>query len=360
MNSCWYCPRPARFDRFSDRPRCECHWRYRCSLCLVAFHFNALSHCAQEDDLYCQACSLGEERCPFCGERHPALAEVDPPRRLVEEPEGLVRWLEPGAGFFPPESEPRDDAVEQQWSRNAQSWVGSLGPSGDAARVVSDPVLLELLGPVEGLELLDAGAGEGYLSRLLWRQRPARLCSLELSRVLHERARALQSEGIEYVQASVCSMPFPDASFDRLVANNVLMYCPDAEAAVHELFRVLRPGGWAAVCFSHPCFTGPVSTPLVNPPDSPRTEDARFRVVGNYFARRPMAFVQPGYSSSITFFARPLSDYFRLFTAAGFEVTHLVEPQPRERDRLPPGLFERLDSLPLSLLWRLLRPSISA
>jgi SAM-dependent methyltransferase len=42
-------------------------------------------------------------------------------------------------------------------------------------------------------------------------------------------------------------LPFPDGSFDRIIAAEVLEHIPDDEAAIHELARVLRPGGTMAV-----------------------------------------------------------------------------------------------------------------
>jgi SAM-dependent methyltransferase len=38
-------------------------------------------------------------------------------------------------------------------------------------------------------------------------------------------------------------LPFPDASFDRIIAAEVLEHIPDDVAAIRELARVLRPGG---------------------------------------------------------------------------------------------------------------------
>lgn len=42
-------------------------------------------------------------------------------------------------------------------------------------------------------------------------------------------------------------LPFADASFDRIIASEVLEHVPDDEAAFAELARVLRPGGTIAV-----------------------------------------------------------------------------------------------------------------
>ncbi len=42
-------------------------------------------------------------------------------------------------------------------------------------------------------------------------------------------------------------MPFPDASFDKVIAAEVLEHIPADQQALNEIFRVLRPGGVAAV-----------------------------------------------------------------------------------------------------------------
>jgi SAM-dependent methyltransferase len=43
------------------------------------------------------------------------------------------------------------------------------------------------------------------------------------------------------------SLPFPSASFDRIIAAEVLEHIPDDRGAIAELARVLRPGGSMAV-----------------------------------------------------------------------------------------------------------------
>ena len=42
-------------------------------------------------------------------------------------------------------------------------------------------------------------------------------------------------------------LPFPDDTFDRIIASEVLEHVPDDQVALDELFRVLKPGGTLAV-----------------------------------------------------------------------------------------------------------------
>ncbi|NBE96903.1 class I SAM-dependent methyltransferase [Nonomuraea sp. KC401] len=51
----------------------------------------------------------------------------------------------------------------------------------------------------------------------------------------------------ETVRGTALDMPFEDGVFDRVIAAEVLEHIPDDMAAMREIFRVLRPGGTAAV-----------------------------------------------------------------------------------------------------------------
>src|SRR5690606_7130456 len=41
----------------------------------------------------------------------------------------------------------------------------------------------------------------------------------------------------------ICNLPFENDSFDVILCNHVLEHIPDDTKAMHELYRILKPGG---------------------------------------------------------------------------------------------------------------------
>ena len=67
--------------------------------------------------------------------------------------------------------------------------------------------------------------------------------------VKHANRRAVErcAANVTFVRADAERLPFPDASFDRVVSNGAFCLVPDKETAFREVLRVLRPGGRFAV-----------------------------------------------------------------------------------------------------------------
>ncbi|MAE94888.1 MAG: SAM-dependent methyltransferase [Deltaproteobacteria bacterium] len=112
---------------------------------------------------------------------------------------------------------------------------------------------LERLDVREGQLLLDAGCGEGrHCFGAL--ERGARVVGLDLDldsmrlahRALRRRADELGSCGV-MLQGNTFALPFPDATFDRVICSEVMEHVHDYGAAVAELARITRPGGRIAV-----------------------------------------------------------------------------------------------------------------
>jgi SAM-dependent methyltransferase len=91
------------------------------------------------------------------------------------------------------------------------------------------------------LHILDAGCGSGGNMRFL--RRYGSVIGIDLA----AEALALRHKSLEghLAQASVLAIPFADASFDLVTSFEVLYHraVPDERAALHEAWRVLRPGG---------------------------------------------------------------------------------------------------------------------
>jgi glycogen(starch) synthase len=90
------------------------------------------------------------------------------------------------------------------------------------------------------VRILDAGGGYGRLSGPLSARH--RVVLLDLSREMLTEARQ-RCPNLVAVESDVKVLPFPEGSFDALVALDVVVHLPELEPAVQELARVLRVGG---------------------------------------------------------------------------------------------------------------------
>lgn len=110
---------------------------------------------------------------------------------------------------------------------------------------LEESVILELLGPVESLNLLDVGCGDGAMAAALSRC-GARVTGLDPdSRMLEAARRRAEAESLDLilVPGRAEHLPFADRTFDRVVAVAVLCFIPQTDRAIAEMARVLKPGG---------------------------------------------------------------------------------------------------------------------
>ncbi|EYF04640.1 class I SAM-dependent methyltransferase [Chondromyces apiculatus] len=99
-----------------------------------------------------------------------------------------------------------------------------------------------------GKDVLEVGCGTGLLlSRFQQFARTAR--GVDLSPGMLERARA---RGLDVLEGSATSLPFPDASVDVACSFKVLAHVQDISAALTEMARVVRPGGHVLAEFYNP------------------------------------------------------------------------------------------------------------
>lgn len=107
------------------------------------------------------------------------------------------------------------------------------------------PLLIRFGGLTDGDRVLDVGCGTANLSLALPEQaNVAAVSGIDQADVYVAYARSRTSDPrFSFQQADARALPFPDASFDRAFSMLVLQFIPDADRAVAEMRRVVRPGG---------------------------------------------------------------------------------------------------------------------
>jgi SAM-dependent methyltransferase len=202
------------------------------------------------------------------------------------------------------------------------------------------PATLALAGDVTGRRILDAGCGSGLLFAAL-RDRGAIVTGIDLSAGMLEQARRRLGADADLRVADLADpLPFPDDSFDDVIASLVLHYLQDWAPTLAELRRVLRTGGRLIASVNHPFLVN-----LMHRQTGPRPD---------YF--EPYAWTDEwtmgGQTAQMTFWNLPLHAMTDAFTAAGFRISVINEPLPVPAAReLFPDDFHILNTFPSFLFF---------
>jgi 2-polyprenyl-3-methyl-5-hydroxy-6-metoxy-1,4-benzoquinol methylase len=227
--------------------------------------------------------------------------------------------------------------TRERWQANSEYWVKVIRERRDRYRTeVTDPALLDAVGPCEGLRVLDAGCGEGYLAREL-AARGAEVVGADSCRGLVTAAATARRPGTAaasrpgaataFTCASVDALPLRDETFDLVVCNHLFSHLHDPAPAIGEFARVLRRGGRLVILTLHPCFY---------------TASSERGATGGipaaaYFTRRGVDqhFDVDGLRSPamITSWLRPLEFYATTLRETGFVLADLREPRPTDEQR---------------------------
>jgi ubiquinone/menaquinone biosynthesis C-methylase UbiE len=108
------------------------------------------------------------------------------------------------------------------------------------------------------------------------------------------------------VRVDIQKMQFDDNSFDTIICHQIMEHVPDDRAAMHELYRVARPGGMVLL-----------STPIIEAwqttYENPGATDSQAREL--YF----------GQNDHVRFYGR---NFRELVASVGFEITEDVASEP--------------------------------
>ncbi len=97
-----------------------------------------------------------------------------------------------------------------------------------------------------GMRVLDAGSGQGYIARYLADQHEAEITGITITprevRVSEGLSRNMKNKP-KFVLGDYSKMSFPDNYFDIVYTTETLSHAVSVNNAIGEFYRVLKPGG---------------------------------------------------------------------------------------------------------------------
>ncbi|MCZ7525790.1 MAG: class I SAM-dependent methyltransferase [Acidimicrobiia bacterium] len=217
--------------------------------------------------------------------------------------------------------------MDDPWERHAGWW--QAGFTGGADPEYEEQILPMALEHLRGARrVLEVGAGEGQVARAARSAGAGLVVGVEPA-TAQVRTAVARGGGPRFLRAVADALPFPDGSFDAVVACLVFEHVGPFEAAIGEVARVLEPGGRFLLFLNHP---------LLQAPDSGWVDDhildEQYWRVGPYLPEdRRDEEISPGVT--LPFWHRPLSRYVNALVERGLVIRRMDEPAP------PPGFVAR-------------------
>ena len=235
------------------------------------------------------------------------------------------------------------------WNNLGEEWF-ELAQTGESRIHFIMPKMLEYIGNVDGLKILDLGCGEGGYSREL-AKRNAKVVAVDCSeKAIKYSMKLAKEEALDikhYIRNSNDLYEINDNEFDIVLCSMMLMDCEDLEGTLSEVVRVLKPNGKLYASVLHPCFDGNHEKGI----GRQGVGIDRQVVVMNYF--EPKQWEAPLYKGKtpVLWRHRTLEEYIKAFIKAGLSIVDINEPRATdEQAKISTGIAW-LQKIPLFLYW---------
>ena len=136
-------------------------------------------------------------------------------------------------------------ALFDEWPEKYDQWF--ITPIGSLVKKYESELILDLLKPVPGEMVLDAGCGTGVFTHDILSS-GSQVAGLDISMPMLRRAREKSGrDPFSPIVGNISKLPFQDGSFDKTISITAIEFIEDAKGAVAELFRVTKKGGVVVV-----------------------------------------------------------------------------------------------------------------
>lgn len=195
-------------------------------------------------------------------------------------------------------------------------------------------LILQFSDGIQNKTVLDAGCGEGRLSRLL-ADHGAKVTGVDVSRTMIQEGKRIEEQekkGIEYFVQDLTKpikLYQKNKKYDIVISNLVLFNIRDLNTVVKNISRVTKENGLFIFSIVHPCF------------NSNKYQRFNLRFIQKH-GGKIIYEVRKSYKDChsfkvdyrftkerVSFYHRPIEDYFRCLNDNKFYVSGLSEPTLR-------------------------------
>ena len=204
------------------------------------------------------------------------------------------------------------------------------------------PVMLELLGSISELEILDLGCGHAGFGLELLALGASSYLGIDGSKNMIEAAKtSLAGTNASAIQADIQTWKYPSNRFDLVVSSLVLHYIENLDSLLEQIHACLRPNGRFIFSVLHP---------VISSSNNAFSDVARQDwIVDDYFHSGKR--INASLGSEVTTYHRTLENYFNALQMAGFTIKNLRESQPKRKHFLSEETFQRRQRIPLFLFF---------
>jgi SAM-dependent methyltransferase len=214
--------------------------------------------------------------------------------------------------------------AQYSWEDHAQWWIDGFTGGVDPEYV--EQIIPMALRELDGYaRVLDVGCGEGQIARVLQSRTSVQSFVVGVDPTQGQVDVAVErSVGEQYLRSGADALPFPDGSFDAVLACLVFEHIDALDEAISEVARILRPGGRFSFFLNHPLLQTPnsgwIDDQMIDPPE-------QYWRIGSYLDEAiTFEEVEPGVR--VRFLHRPLSRYVNTLAEHGLVLEAMFEPAP--------------------------------
>lgn len=211
-----------------------------------------------------------------------------------------------------------------------------------ANETIEQPILWDLIGSSQGMDVLDLGCGDANVSKRHQISGARSYVGVDgAKRMIALAQKNIQPGFSQIYHFDLLEFDYPKESFDLVTASLSLHYIRDLRALLEKIYFSLRPNGRLIFSVEHPVITS------CNLSLDQNTQRESW-IVDNYFSQGSRTVQWMG--DTVTKYHRTIEEFLSLLKNAGFGLENLKEGQPEEKFFENKMLFARRQRIPLFLI----------